>query len=291
LDSGQVLTGVKTGYFKLDEMTLGLHAGDLIIIAGRPSMGKTSLALNIAERVATEQNIGVGVFSLEMSTEQLVFRMLSGRAGLNQQMLRKRPPNDREWPRLTTSANILSAAPIFIDDSASLSPLEMRAKARRLKAQHNIGMIVVDYIQLMRGSGRFENRQNEIAMISQSLKSMAKELAVPLIAISQLSRQVEQRGGDKRPQLADLRESGAIEQDADLVMFVYRKEMYLNQEDKEYQEAQGAAEIIIAKQRNGPIGSIFLTFLKDLARFENRAGEDRSIPPDAMRVTDQDAPF
>jgi replicative DNA helicase len=288
------MSGIRTGFKEIDNMTLGLHPGDLIVVAGRPSMGKTALAMNIAEYVATELNKGVGIFSVEMSKEQLVFRMLCGRAEINQHKLRAGTLSEREWPRLTIAGNLLSPAPIFIDDSATLSTLEMRAKARRLKAQYNVGLIVVDYIQLMHSTGREENRQQEIAMISRGMKALAKELDVPVIAISQLSRQVEQRGGDKRPQLADLRESGAIEQDADLVMFVYRQELYmshLEREDPKYREVAGKAEIIIAKQRNGPVGSVHLSFRKEFARFGNLETQHRELPPGATPVSGPDSPF
>lgn len=300
IDSMQInkggLAGLQTGFDKLDEMTLGMHPGDLIVIAGRPSMGKTSLALNIAENVATHKTNpkGVGIFSVEMSKEQLVFRMLCGRAGLNQQSVRSGRLKDVEWPNLHKSGKILSDAPIFVDDSATLTSLETRAKARRLKAQHDIGLIIVDYIQIMHGSARSENRQQEISLISRGMKALAKELEVPVIVISQLSRQVEQRGGEKRPQLSDLRESGAIEQDADLVMFVYRPEFYLSHLDKndpKLTEVTGLAEIIIGKQRNGPTGVIHLNFRKELARFENMSDRVYSeIPKDAEPV-DPNMPF
>ena len=291
------LTGIKTGFHKLDELTLGLHKSDLIVVAGRPSMGKTSLAMNIAEYVATRENdpVSVGIFSIEMSKEQLVFRMLCGRARLNQQDVRAGKLKESQWPLLTTAANALTNAPIFVDDSPTLSALEMRAKARRLKAQHNIGLIIVDYIQMMHGSQRAENRQQEIAIISRGMKALAKELEIPVIAISQLSRQVEQRGGDKRPQLSDLRESGAIEQDADLVMFVYRPEFYfshLEKTDPKYLEVEGKAEIIVSKQRNGPTGIAELTFVKNYARFENLAAPHRrDLPAGVEPVEGADMPF
>ncbi len=291
------LAGIKTGYHELDELTLGLNKGDLIIIAGRPSMGKTSLAMNIAEHIATQKDdpLGVGMFSLEMSAQQLVLRMLCGRAKLNQQKVRSGKLRDDEWPKLTHSGNILQSAPIFVDDSASLTALEMRAKARRLKAQHDVSLIIVDYLQLMSGHGRAENRQQEISTISRSLKALAKELDVPVIAISQLSRQVEQRTGEKRPQLSDLRESGAIEQDADLVIFVYRPEFYmshLEKSDPKYIEVEGKAEIIVAKQRNGPTGVANLNFIKEFARFENMAYKgQREVPHDVEPIQGGDMPF
>lgn len=289
------LVGIKTGFDQLDVMTNGLHRGDLVIIAGRPSMGKSAFALNIAEYSGVELKKGIGFFSLEMSQEQLALRMLCGRARISQQRLRARKLRTEEWQKLSIAGGPLSEAPIFIDDSATLSSLELRAKARRLKAQHDISMIIVDYIQMVHGSGRFENRQQEIASISRSLKALAKELDIPVIACSQLSRQVEQRGGEKRPQLSDLRESGAIEQDADVVMFIYRPEHYyshLDRNDPKYLEVEGKAEIIVAKQRNGPTGIVHLAFLKEFARFENLAGTGyREVPADVEPVEGGDIPF
>ncbi|MEW5993047.1 MAG: replicative DNA helicase [Candidatus Zixiibacteriota bacterium] len=289
------LVGLKTGFNDLDIMTNGLHRGDLIIIAGRPSMGKSALATNIAEYVGVEFKKGVGIFSVEMAKEQLALRMLCGRAKISQQRLRARKLRSEEWQKLTFAGGPLSEAPIFIDDSPTLSALEIRAKARRLKAQHDVAMIIVDYIQMVHGSGRFENRQQEIASISRSLKALAKELDIPVLACSQLSRQVEQRGGEKRPQLSDLRESGAIEQDADVVLFIYRPEHYLShleRKDPKYLEVEGKAEIIVAKQRNGPTGIVNLAFLREYARFENLAGGAyREIPPDVEPVAGEDIPF
>lgn len=294
------LQGLPTGFPRLDEVTLGMQRGDLIIIAGRPSMGKSSFALNIAENLATKLKKGVGVFSIEMSKEQLAFRLLCGRARLNQQKLRSGKLRQDEWPRLTIAGNVLSEAPIFIDDSPSLSPLELRAKARRLKKQYDVDLIIVDYLQLMHSHSRQENRQQEIAMISRSLKALAKELDAPVIAISQLSRQVEQRGKERIPQLSDLRESGAIEQDADVVMFVYRPEVYLTNDERMEEQGKspqetkiGKAQIIIAKQRNGPIGTIDLAFLGEFARFENLALTRSEIPHDATPVgqDEGDIPF
>ncbi len=285
------LQGLSTGYKKLDELTLGLHKGDLVIIAGRPSMGKTSLALNIAEHLATNEKKGVGIFSIEMSKEQIGFRMLCGRARLNQHKLRSGKIRDEDWPRLATAGNILSDASIFIEDAPSLSPLELRAKARRLKKQYQIDLIVVDYLQLMHSHSKQENRQQEIAMISRSLKALAKELDIPVIAVSQLSRQVEQRGKEKIPQLSDLRESGAIEQDADVVIFVYRAELYLSKDEKTQQSYAspretklGKAEIIVAKQRNGPVGTVDLAFLSEFARFENLEITQQYLPSDTTPV-------
>jgi len=268
------LTGIETGFEKLDAMTAGLHNGDFVVIAGRPSMGKTALALNIAEHVAITKKVPVGVFSVEMTKEQLALRLLCGRAKISQHLLRTNRLKDSDWQRLSLAGDPLSEAEIYIDDSGTLSTLELRAKARRLKAQHDIGLMIVDYIQLMHGTGRAENRQQEMAMISRGLKSLAKELQIPVVACSQLSRMVEMRGGDKRPQLSDLRESGAIEQDADVVMFVYRPEFYLSHLDREDArriEVEGKAEIIVAKQRNGPTGRIDLAFVKDYVRFESLA--------------------
>jgi len=281
------LVGLKTGFNELDALTAGLHNGDFIVIAGRPSMGKTAFALNIAEQVAVEEKIPVGIFSIEMSKEQVALRFLCGRARISQHLLRTDRLRDSQWQKLTHAFQPLSDAPIFVDDSATLSTLEMRAKARRLKAQHNVGLLIIDYIQMMHSAARTENRQQEIAMISRSLKTLAKELNIPVIACSQLSRMVEIRGGDKRPQLSDLRESGAIEQDSDVVMFIYRPEFYLShlgKEDPKRMEVEGKAEIIISKQRNGPTGTVELAFVKDIVRFENLsyqpyvAGEEEAPP-------------
>ncbi len=278
--------GIRTGFTEFDNMTNGLHNGDLIVVAGRPSMGKTSLALNIVEHVAVKQKKGVGVFSVEMSKEALVLRMLSTRARISQQRIRAGKASDAEVQKLSRAAGVLAETGIYLDDSATLSSLEMRAKARRLKAQHDISLIVVDYIQLMHSSSRTENRQQEIALITRSMKALAKELDIPLIAISQLSRLVEQRGKDKHPQLSDLRESGAIEQDADLVVFVYRPEMYLSPEERDdpkNADKIGVAEIIVAKQRNGETGSLKLRWFKDITRFENLE-RHRELPDDVQPI-------
>jgi len=294
-ETGGGFAGVSTGFAELDTLTAGLHGGDFIVVAGRPSMGKTAFALNIAEHVAIEEKKAVGVFSIEMSKEQLALRLLCGRARISQHKLRTGKLRDQEWSQLTLASGPLSEADIFIDDSAVLSTLEMRAKARRLKAQHNIGLLVIDYIQMMYSPGRQENRQQEMAMISRSIKGLAKELSIPVIAVSQLSRMVEMRGGDKRPQLSDLRESGAIEQDADVVMFVYRPEFYLShlpQDDPKVLEAKGRAEILVSKQRNGPTGKVELTFVKDYVRFENLAkGFARQNPQYGPTDTAPDSPF
>lgn len=259
------VTGLPTGFTDFDSISAGLHASDLIIFAGRPSMGKSAFIASIAEHIGVVEKIPLVIFSLEMSKEQLVQRMLCSHARVNAHNVRTGFLSQTDWPRLTNAAGKLSEAPIFIDDTASLSVLELRAKARRLKSQHNIQLIIVDYLQLMQGMAGAENRQQEISEISRSLKALARELNVPLIAVSQLSRAVESRQ-DHRPQLSDLRESGAIEQDADLVGLLLREEYYTPTE-----ENRGIAEVIIAKQRNGPVGSLKLTFIRDYARFENLA--------------------
>lgn len=263
----ELVTGVATGFTQLDELTSGLQRSDLIIIAGRPSMGKTAFALNIAEHVAIEENIPVCIFSLEMAKEQLALRMLSSDAKVDSQRLRKGFLGEGDWPKLTTAAGRLSEAPIFIDDTAAISVLEMKAKARRLKAENGLGLIILDYLQLMKGGAYAETREQEISEISRSLKALAKELKVPVVALSQLNRKVEDRTS-RRPQMADLRESGAIEQDADVILFLYRDEVYNKAEDN---PEKGTAEVIIGKQRNGPVGTVKLTFLEKYTRFETRA--------------------
>jgi replicative DNA helicase len=259
------VTGIPTGYTDFDIKTAGLQPSDLIVIAGRPSMGKSSFAINIIEHAAIIEKIPVAFFSLEMSKEQLVQRLLCSHARVDANKVRTGFLSTSDWPSLTSAAGKLSEAPIFIDDTASISALELRAKARRLKSHHNIQLIVVDYLQLMRGSASIENRQQEISEISRSLKALAKELNVPVIAISQLSRAVESRT-DHRPQLSDLRESGAIEQDADVVVLLMREESYNPTEQN-----RGIAEVNIAKQRNGPVGLLKLSFIKEYTRFENLA--------------------
>ncbi len=259
------VTGISTGFSDFDSLTAGLHPSDLIIFAGRPSMGKSAFIASIAEHVGIAQKTPLVIFSLEMSKEQLVQRMLCSHARVNAHNVRTGFLSQSDWPRLTNAAGKLSEAPIFIDDTAGLSVLELRAKARRLKSQHDIQLIMVDYLQLMQGLKGSENRQQEISEISRSLKALARELRVPLIAVSQLSRAVETRQ-DHRPQLSDLRESGAIEQDADVVGLLLREEYYNPTE-----ENRGIAEVIIAKQRNGPVGSLKMTFIKEYARFENLA--------------------
>ena len=266
----QAVTGVATGYVEIDRMTGGLQPSDLIIVAGRPSMGKTSFCLNIALNVAINNGVStpVGIFSLEMSKEQLVMRFLSSEAEVEFSKLRSGMVRDTEWPKLSKAAGRLYEAPIFIDDAPALSVLDLRARARRLKKEHDLGILVIDYLQLMRGrTGSLDRREQEISEISRSLKALAKELNIPVVAISQLNRMVEQRD-NKRPRLADLRESGAIEQDADVIMFIYRDEVY-HKDSK----AAGTAEIIIGKQRNGPIGDVVLTFRDKFTKFENNFSE------------------
>jgi replicative DNA helicase len=265
------ITGISTGFAELDRMTNGLHESEMIVIAARPSMGKTALAMNIAEHVAINEKLPVAVFSLEMSSQQLVQRLLCSRARVNLQKVRDGFLAERDFPSLTAAASKLAEAQIFIDDSASLSILELRAKARRLKAQKDIKLIVVDYLQLLRSTTRraMDNRQLEISEISSGLKGLAKELKVPVLVLAQLNRQPEARTGGK-PRLSDLRESGSIEQDADLVGLLVRPEIYEEDEDARAEKA-GEAELIIAKQRNGPVGEIALTFLKEFTRFEDRA--------------------
>ncbi len=265
-DRQEHITGVATGYEQLDRMTAGLQPSDLIILAGRPSMGKTALAMNMVQHAAIIEKIPVAVFSLEMSMEQLALRMLCSIGRIDSQRIRTGRLLEKDWPDLTRATGILAEAPIHIDDTAGMTVLEMRAKARRLKSEHDLGMVVVDYLQLMQGrSSKNENRTQEISDISRSLKAMAKELDVPVVALSQLNRGLESRT-DKRPQLSDLRESGAIEQDADVIGFIYRDEVYNKAEDN---PNRGLAEIIIGKQRNGPTGTVKLTFLAQYTTFEN----------------------
>ena len=259
------VTGIPTGYIDFDIKTAGLQDSDLIIVAGRPSMGKSSLALGMVEHAGIVEKVPTAIFSLEMSKEQLVQRMLCSHARVDAQKVRTGYLATSDWPRLTAAAGKLSEAPIFIDDTPGISVMELRAKARRLKAQQDIKLIVLDYMQLMRGSSGIESRQQEISEISRSLKALARELHLPIVAISQLSRAVESRN-DHRPQLSDLRESGAIEQDADVVVLLLREEYY-----SQSSENQGLAEVIIAKQRNGPVGSLKLAFIKEYTRFENIA--------------------
>ena len=266
------VTGVPTGFRKFDEMTAGLQPADLIVVAGRPSMGKTSFCLNVAQHAALQEHITVAIFSLEMSKEQLVQRMLCSVANVDSHRLRTGYLSDADWPRLTTGAGHLSESPIFIDDTPGISLLEMRAKSRRLKAEQGLGLVIIDYLQLITGRGRIESRQQEISEISRSLKAMAKELNVPVVALSQLSRAVESRQ-PPRPQLSDLRESGAIEQDADVVTFLYRPALYRARKDKDEEPEEpedNTTEVIIGKQRNGPTGTVYLAFLREFTRFEEQ---------------------
>ncbi len=266
------VTGVPSGFDDIDKLTAGFQRGDLVIIAGRPSAGKTSFAINIAENAAIAHGIPVAIFSLEMSKEQLMQRLLSSQSNVGLHKLRNGFLSSEDWPRLTTGAGLLTRAPIMMDDSASLTVHEIRAKCRRLKSDGKLDLVVIDYLQLIRPTGRVENRVQEVAQISRGLKALAKELNVPIVALSQLSRAVETRDKSGRPQLSDLRESGALEQDADVVMFVYREVMY-----KKDTAEPGKAEIIIAKQRNGPTGDVPLTFLRESTKFvqyqETMSGE------------------
>ena len=252
-----------TGFDKFDDMTTGLHPGELVIVAGRPSMGKTTFAMNIAENAAIGHRAPVAVFSMEMPGEQLAMRMISSLGRIDQHHIRTGQLTDEDWPRITSAVHMLSEAKMYVDDTPALSPSEIRARARRMKRKHGLGLIVIDYLQLMQVGGSSENRATEISEISRGLKALAKELSVPVIALSQLNRSLEQRT-DKRPIMSDLRESGAIEQDADVIVFIYRDEVY-----NEDSPQKGTAEIIIAKQRNGPIGKSMLTFLGKYTKFEN----------------------
>jgi len=266
-DKKETVTGVPSGFRDLDDLTTGFQKGDLIIVGGRPSMGKTAFALNIAQHVGLDLKEPVAIFSLEMAREQLAIRMLCAEAMVNSNSIRKGFIKKEDWHKLTSAASNLTGAPIFIDDSSGITVLELRAKSRRLKIEHGLSLIIVDYLQLMRGKGSFERREQEISDISRSLKALAKELSVPVIAVSQLNRSVEQRRPPK-PILADLRESGAIEQDADVILFLYRDEVY-NKEAK-----RGHSEIIIAKQRNGPTGTVDLAFMSTCTRFLNMVDRD-----------------
>jgi len=268
----EMITGVPSGYTDLDKLTAGFHSGDLVIIAGRPAMGKTTFAMNVAQYAAVEAQkcCPAAIFSLEMSKEQLVERLLCSLARVDLNRLRTGHLLENDWPKLTKAAGGLHDAKIFLDDTPSISVLELRSKARRLKAEHDIGIIVIDYLQLMRGGANPESRQQEISEISRSLKALAKELEIPVIALSQLNRGLEQRA-DKRPMMSDLRESGAIEQDADIIMFVYRGEVY----EKDNDDLKGKAEIIIGKHRNGPTGYVDLAFRGEYTRFENLSPRDQ----------------
>lgn len=269
-DNPSDVTGVPTGFVDLDRMTSGLQPGDLVIVAGRPSMGKTSLAMNVAEHVALQAGLPVGIFSMEMGSTQLVMRMLGSVGRLDQHKLRTGRLQDQDWQRLTEAVGKLNDAPIHIDETAALNPLELRARARRLHRQYKqLGMIVVDYLQLMSAASQGENRATELSEISRAMKGLAKELNCPVVALSQLNRGLEQRP-NKRPVMSDLRESGALEQDADVILFIYRDEVY-NPETSD----KGIAEVIIGKQRNGPIGTVRMTFLGEYTRFENLADPTR----------------
>ncbi len=271
----ELLTGVATGFVELDRLTSGLQPSDLIVVAARPGLGKTSFALNIAQHAGLQQGKVVGLFSLEMASQQLAIRMLCAEARTDGHKVRSGYLSKEDWRRLAEAMSSLSQARVFIDDTPGLSILEMRSKARRLKIEHGLDLLVVDYLQLMtgasRGRVRFENRQQEISAISSGLKALAKELNVPLIAVSQLSRAPEQRPGRHQPQLSDLRESGSIEQDADLVLFIYREDFY--KKDEELTDEPGVAQIIIGKQRNGPLGTVKLAFVDQWTKFENLARE------------------
>jgi replicative DNA helicase len=261
------IRGVPTGFTLLDRKTAGLQAGDLVVIAGRPSMGKSTLAVNIAESAAIAKGVAAGIFTMEMSAEQVTLRMISSLGRVNASHLRSGNFSDEDWSRIQGAMSQLSSAPIYLDESPALTPTELRARARRLKRERDLGLIIVDYLQLMQVPGTKENRATEISEISRSLKALAKELSVPVIAISQLNRAVEQRT-DKKPVMSDLRESGAIEQDADLILLIYREEAYDQNTTR-----RGIADIIIAKQRNGPTGEVQLTFLGEYTRFENLVAE------------------
>jgi len=267
----ELITGVATGFTELDQITSGFQPSDLIIIAGRPSMGKTAFCLNIAQNAAYESKIPIVIFSLEMSKEQLALRMLCSEARVDAHKMRSGFLTESDWPKLTRGAGRLSETKIFIDDTPGMGVLEMRAKARRLKSEHGLGMVIVDYLQLMRGRSTIDSREQEISDISRSLKALAKELKLPVVALSQLNRRVEDRAV-KKPQLADLRESGAIEQDADVILFLYRDEVY-NPDSQE----KGSAEIIIGKQRNGPTGEIRLAFIDRYTRFENYSSRESEV--------------
>jgi replicative DNA helicase len=261
----ELITGIACGFPQFDEMTAGLQPADLVILAARPSMGKTALALNICSHAALRQNKVVGIFSLEMSHQQLFIRLLCAEGQIDAHRLRTGRVNREQWQSVIRVYGTLSDAPIFIDDTPGVGIMEMRAKARRLKREHGMDLLVVDYLQLMRGRGSYDSRQQEISDISRSLKELAKELNVPVLALSQLSRAPEQRSGDHRPQLSDLRESGAIEQDADVVLFLFREEVY----KREDPTVEGKAELIVGKQRNGPIGTVPLHFIRQFTRFVN----------------------
>lgn len=283
------VTGVPTGFTDLDGMTGGLQKSDLIIIAARPSVGKTAFALSIARNAAVKYGVPTAVYSLEMSQQQLLIRLLAAEARVDAHALRTGTLPEEKWAYISTRIHKLAPAPIFIDDTPALSVLELRARARRLKSEHDIGLIMVDYLQLMQGPARAESREREISMISRSLKVLAKELDIPVIALSQLRRSVEERG-DKRPILSDLRESGALEQDADVVIFIHRPELYGIESYPDGESTQGVAEVMISKQRNGPTGDVKLTFVKQYAKFENLAKYPMG-PSTAAAEADEEPPF
>jgi replicative DNA helicase len=274
LDPSKRIKGISTGFAKLDEMTGGLHGGDLVIVAARPSMGKTALALNIAQHVALKLKQTVAVFSLEMSKESLLTRMLCAAARVDSQRFRAGYLTPDERRKLNQGLHELAEAPLYIDDTPGVHLMDMHAKLRRLQAERKVGLVIVDYLQLMTGRGRFENRNQEVSALSRGMKLLAKELNVPMMVLSQLSRAVETRQGDHRPQLSDLRESGSIEQDADLVGFIFREEVY----HRDREDLRGLAELIVAKQRNGPVGTVNLVFLHAQTKFENRAEDTGELP-------------
>ena len=273
LDPSKRIKGISTGFTKLDEMTGGLHGGDLFILAARPSMGKTALALNVAQHVALKLKQTVAVFSLEMSKESLLTRMLCATARVDSQKFRGGYLNQEERKKLNHSLHELVEAPLYIDDTPGIHLMDMHAKLRRLQSERKLGLVIVDYLQLMSGQGRFENRNQEVSALSRGMKLLAKELNVPLMVLSQLSRAVETRQGDHRPQLSDLRESGSIEQDADLVAFIFREEVY----NRDREDLRGLAELIVGKQRNGPVGTVNLVFLSAQTKFENRAEDTGDV--------------
>jgi replicative DNA helicase len=284
---GERITGLPSGFSDLDEMTAGMHKGDLIIVAGRPGMGKTAFALNVALNSCQLKKVPVAVFSLEMPKEQLVRRMLCSEARVDGSRMRSGQLWRDDWPRLARAAGTLSELPFFIDDTPGLTMMELRSKSRRLAAEHGLGLVCVDYLQLMRSGARHDNREQEISEISRSMKALAKELGIPVMALSQLNRGVETRGvKDKRPQLSDLRESGAIEQDADTILFVYREEVY----NRDVPEAKNRAEIIIGKQRSGPVGTVHCAFFNEYTRFDNLAKDDYEYGGGATNTAGMDDP-
>jgi replicative DNA helicase len=290
--SGQSLTGVPSGFADFDELTSGMQKGDLLILAARPSMGKTALALTAAQNAAVRHGHKVAIFSLEMSSLQLAMRMLFSEARVDAQKMRRGKLSDHHWAKLIKAYQRLNSAPIFMDDTTSITPTEMRAKARRMKADQGLDLVIVDYLQLVGSSGRSENRQQEISAISRSMKEMARELEVPVLALSQLSRAPDQRTGDHRPHLSDLRESGSLEQDADVVSFIFREEVYLTRAGKDPGDKAGVAELIIAKQRNGPTDTVKLAFIREWTRFENleRAHAGAAPTPEEPAAAEETAP-